>query len=238
MKFSNFRLHVFYHNAFTYIGNFLRAISCNNCKNFSRTFFAICAVIAISAFCAPNAHAYMVKYKEDFYRLFHVHYQQLPDDCMENIYWLEKAVQADFANPQYADAKITTKKEWEKYRYIYMMHLNLKLIEQHLRLGRIYDKKVAYFYDAPWKEEYLRDLEKAKSCYQAGLTYWQEAKLWAEKASTANFNFLFLTDLANWEDERERITSGQLNYEKILKRELNRLEGVISDFIAMDDKTY
>ena len=50
--------------------------------------------------------AYMVKYKEDFYRLYHIHYQQYPDDCIENIYWLEKAVQADFCNPLYAGLKI------------------------------------------------------------------------------------------------------------------------------------
>ena len=30
--------------------------------------------------------SYMVKYKEDYYKLFHVHYQQYPDDCIENIY--------------------------------------------------------------------------------------------------------------------------------------------------------
>ena len=194
--------------------------------------------IFLQIFCAQQANAYMVKYKEDFYRLYHIHYQQFPDDCIENIYWLEKAVQADFANPQYADAKITSKKEWEKYRYLYMMHLNLKLIEQHLRLGRIYDKKTAYFYDAPWKEEYLRDLEKAKSCYAAGLTYWKEAKLWAEKASTSGFNFLYITDLQNWEDERYRINEGELNYEKMLNRELNRVQEVMNTFLAMDEKTY
>ena len=180
----------------------------------------------------------MVKYKEDFYRLFHVHYQQYPDDCIENIYWLEKAVQADFANPQFADCKIETKNQWEKYRYLYMMHLNLKLIEQHLRLGRIYDKKVAYFYDAPWKDEYLRNLEKAKSCYEAGLYYWQEAKLWVEKASAHNFNFLYITDLQYMEDERERISNGSLNYDTIIRRELTRLQKVIDDLVAMDEKSY
>lgn len=207
-------------------------------KSVLKLFSTLILAFTMFVISTPNANAYMVKFKEDYYRLYHIHYQQLPDDCIENIFWLEKAVQADFANPQYADAKITSKKEWEKYRYIYMMHLNLKLIEQHLRLGRIYDKKVAYFYDAPWKEQYLRDLEKAKTCYTAGLTYWKEAKLWAEKASTAGFNFLFIKDLQNWEDERERIQTGELNYEKILNREINRVQGVIDDFLAMDDKTY
>ncbi|MCI1209230.1 MAG: hypothetical protein LKF96_07295 [Treponema sp.] len=187
---------------------------------------------------AVPASAYMVKYKEDFYRLYHVHYQQYPDDCIENIYWLEKAVRADFANPLYADAKITSEKQWEKYRYLFMMQLNLKLIEQHLRLGRTYDKQTAYFYDAPWKDEYLADLKKALSCYQAGLVYWQEAQLWAEKANADSFRFLYISDLHYWEDERERIATGDLDYGKILNREITRVQNVIAKFVAMDSKNY
>jgi len=183
-----------------------------------------------------KANAYMVKYKEDFYKLYHVHYQQYPDDCMENIYWLEKAVQADFCNPQFVDFKITNEKEWEKYRYLFQMHLNLKLIEQHLRLGRIYDKKCIYFYDAPWKDEYLRNMEKALSCYKAGLYYWQETKVWYEKADAPSFNWLFITDKQNWEDERERIKTGELNYEKMLNREIERLEKNILELNQMDKK--
>ena len=182
-----------------------------------------------------KADAYMVKYKEDWYKLFHVHYQQYPDDCMENIYWLEKAVEADFCNPLYADAKITTEKEWEKYRYLFQMHINLKLIEQHLRLGRIYDKKCIYFYDAPWKEEYLSNMEKALSCYKAGLYYWKEAKIWYEKANAPTFRFLYIEDLQFWEDEREQIFTGELNYEKIINREITRLEKNISELKAMDE---
>lgn len=154
---------------------------------------------------------------------------------MENIYWLEKAVQADFCNPLYADAKITTEKEWEKYRYLFQMHINLKLIEQHLRLGRTYDKQCIYFYDAPWKEEYLSNMEKALSCYKAGLYYWKEAKLWYEKANAPTFRFLYIQDLQYWEDERERIFTGELNYEKIINREITRLEKNISELKAMDE---
>lgn len=203
-----------------------------------RYFLAAAFLIAISVIFPQKAHPYMVKYKEDYYRLFHVHYQQYPDDVMENIYWLEKAVQADFANPLYASAKITDEKDWEKYRYLFMMHINLKLIEQLMRLGRTYDKKTANFYDAPWKDLYIENLKKAESCYQAGLYYWQEAKLWAEKANTADFNFLFLTDIQSWEDERERIGTGKLDYQKILSRELSRVQNVIKDFEAMESNEY
>lgn len=197
------------------------------------------SVLAILLFAAAEkTDAYMVKYKEDFFKLYHIHYQQQPDDCIENIYWLEKAVQADFCNPLYAYAKIETEEQWEKYRFLFQMHLNIKLIEQHLRLGRIYNKKAAYFYDAPWKDEYLRNLEKAKSCYEAGYAYWQESSLWAEKANAGKFKFLFITGLQGWEDERERIVTGTLDYQKILDRELARLNKVIADLKSMENKRY
>lgn len=202
-----------------------------------RRFFT--ALITLALFLIPQrTSAYMVKYKEDYYKLFHVHYQQYPDDVMENIYWLEQAVKADFCNPLYADVKIENETDWEKYRYLFMMHINLKLIEQHLRLGRTYDHKTANFYDAPWKDLYIENLNKALSCYNAGLYYWQEAKLWAEKANVPRFYFLTLTDIQNWEDERERIGSGKLDYEKILHREISRVKKVIADFEGMTDKTY
>ena len=198
--------------------------------------FAIILIVFIS-FTLPLS-AYVVSYKEQFYRMYHVHYQQYPDDVIENIYWLERAAAADFANPQYAMAKIKDKTDWEKYRYLFMMHINLKLIEQHLRLGRYWDKNVAYFYDAPWKEQYLRDLETAETAYKAGLHYWNEAKLWSEKARQGKFNFLYLTDIQAWEDENARIESGKLDYGKTIERELARLQKVKADFEAMDENTY
>ena len=170
-------------------------------------------ILALFNFLVPQkASAYMVKYKEDYWKLFHVHYAQYPDDVMENIYWLEQAVKADFCNPLYAPCKIDDEKDWEKYRYLFMMHINLKLIEQHMRLGRVYDKQVARFYDQPWSELYIENLKKSLSCYEAGLYYW--------------------------EDERERIGTGKLDYKKILTREITRVKKVISDFENMDKSAY
>lgn len=203
-----------------------------------KRFFKPAAQAAAIIFFILLFSSYAVTFKEQYYKLYHVHYQQYPDDVMENIYWLERAVAADFANPQFALTHINDKKDWEKYRYLFMMHVNLKLIEQHMRLGRTWDKKVAYFYDAPWKEEYLRDLETAESCYRAGLYYWTEAKIWAEKANQSKFKFLYLTGIQNWEDESYRIDRGELNYEKILNRELARLQKVKESFVAMDENTY
>ncbi|MCQ2610722.1 MAG: hypothetical protein MJ169_03150 [Treponema sp.] len=190
--------------------------------------------LILCLFTSTTTTADIVKYKEDYYELYHIHYAQDPDDCIENIYWLEQAVRADFRNPLFAKAKITTHEQYEKYRYLFMMHLNLKLIEQHLRLGRIYDKKALYFYEAPWAEAYKSNLQKTKACYEAGYYYWKEACLWAEKANIGKFKYLFITELQNWEDERERIKTGELDYKVTLDRELARVNRILDEIIAID----
>ncbi|MDR0448576.1 MAG: hypothetical protein LBH07_07895, partial [Treponema sp.] len=79
----------------------------------------------------PALDAYLIKYKEQYYKLFHVHYNQYPDDSFENIFWLERALKADFSNPLYALARIETREQYEKYCYLLMMHLNIKMVEQY-----------------------------------------------------------------------------------------------------------
>lgn len=199
---------------------------------------ALIMAFLYTAITIAPVHAYTVQFKEQFYKLYHVHYNQYPDDVMENIYWLERALEADFANPLYAMGKIATPKDWEKYRYLFMMHINLKLTEQHLRLGSKWDKQRAYFYNAPWKAQNLDSLHTAKICYNTALVYWNEAKQWAEKANIREFRFLFLTDLQAWEDEREGIANGKYNYGRTIERNLARLERVYNDFLAMDENTY
>lgn len=185
-----------------------------------------------------TAFAYPVKYKEQFYELYHVHHTRNPDDFLENIYWLERAVEADFCNPLYAFAKIENETQWQKYRAIFMAHLNLKLAEQHLRLGSQFDKQVAYFYNAPWKEQNIESLQVAESYYYAALEYWKEAKLWAEQANIPALRFVYLRDLKEWEEDIARIKSGDLNYERTIRRELKRLEKVRQEFTKMDETTY
>lgn len=187
---------------------------------------------------APNLSAYYVQYKEQYYKLYHQHYIQYPDDAMENIYWLEKAIKADFANPLYALALIENEKQWEKYRYLFMMHINLKIIEQYRLLGSKWDKKNAYFYNAPWKEQNLESIKIAETSYQAGLTYWSDAHKWAEKALETRFRFIHLERVQFWEDEAARIADGSLNYARIVGRDLDHLANVRSRFEAMDDRTY
>jgi hypothetical protein len=186
----------------------------------------------------PGLSAYPVQYKEQFFKLYHLHYIQYPDDTMENIYWLERAVRADFANPLYAMARIENETQWEKYRYLFMMHLNLKLIEQYLFLGNKWNKRNAYFYNAPWKEQNLESLETADTCFRTALYYWKDALEWGLKAQDRRFRFINLTQVQFWEDEAARLENKSLDYEKIIRRELTLLENVRSRFQDMDENTY
>ena len=197
---------------------------------------ALVGVILLSG--AAPLDAYIVRYKEQFYRLYHLHHIQYPDDTMENIYWLEKALAADFCNPLYAEALIENPVQWEKYRCLFMMHINLKLIEQYILLGNKWNKRNAYFYNAPWKEQNLDSLKTAETCYRTALYYWEGAKEWQEKAQDKRFRFINLQRVQFWEDEAERMEAGSLDYEKTLMRELALIAKVRGQFEAMNEETY
>ena len=47
---------------------------------------------------------------------------------------------------------------------------------------------------------------------------------------------MIITQKQNWKDERERIATDELNYEKMLNREIERLEKNIKQLNEMDKK--
>jgi hypothetical protein len=193
------------------------------------------AIILVLITVALPVNGYYVTYKEQYYKLFHVHYIQYPDDTMENIYWLEQTIKADFANPLYALALIENETQWEKYRYLFNMHIYIKLIEQYLFLGNKWNKRNAYFYNAPWKDQNLESLETAETCFRTALYYWNEAVAWAQKANDKRFRWINLQKVQFWEDEAFRIENGKLNYAKTIRRELDSLQKVREKFQEMEN---
>jgi hypothetical protein len=183
---------------------------------------------------AIPVNSYFVTYKEQYYRLFHVHLVQSPDDIMENIYWLERAIDAPFANPLFALALIETEIQWERYRYLFTMHLYIKMIEQYMFLGNKWNKRNAYFYNAPFRDENLASLEIAESCFRTALVFWDEAVYWATRANERRFRWVELPRVQFWVDEAFRIENGTLNYARTINRELSSLQRVRERFEAME----
>jgi len=180
-------------------------------------------------------NSYFVTYKEQYYRLFHVHLIQYPDDSMENIYWLEQAIKAPFANPLYALAQIENEIQWEKYRYLFNMHLHIKLIEQYLFLGNKWNKRSAFFYNAPFKEQNLESLDIAETSYRSALFYWDEVLLWAGKANERRFRWVDLPKVRFWQDEAIRIERGTLDYGRTIQRELDLIQRNREKFSEMEN---
>ncbi len=196
----------------------------------------IVPTLVLAVLAAVPAYGYKLIYKEQLYPLLHYQLYMYPQDWAENIQWLDLALHADFANPLYALAKIHNNREWEFYRDLFMMHLNLKMVEQYLQWGNEYDKHEAYFYNYPWKAQNLDSLNQAESLFKYALNYWTEAKKWSDKA--AAFKWMSLDQIQYWQDESARIQSGDLNYDTIIKKFLTELEQVRKTFQQMNSSTY
>jgi len=192
------------------------------------------ALLAVLA--ASPASAYKILYAEQWYKLVHRHLYEDPDSAMENIYYLERALRSDFANPLNALTPIKDQKEWERYRALFRMHVNLLLVQQTLILATNYDKQQAYFYNYPWKYANLDSLNKAETIYKTAFGYWNDAKTFAAQAD--NTPPIFFENLQYWIDEQDRITTGDLDYQKIIQKQLDRLESVRKAFQAMGPQTY
>ena len=192
-------------------------------------------LILIFASGVPAAYGYNLLYAEQFYRLFRMNFYTYPEDALENIFWLERALRADFANPLNALARIEDEEDWARYRSLFRMHVNLKLVEQYLLLASKYDKRNAYFFNEPWKETNLKSLEKARTIYSMADYYWEEALRWSAEVPSS---FTVLEDVQFWEDENHRIRTGDLDYREIIHKHLNRVDEVIRTFEEMDEDTY
>lgn len=180
--------------------------------------------------------AWRMLYAEEYYQLYHEHLHHYPDDTMEDIYYLETALKADFANPLYALTPIKDKTEWARYRALFSMHLNLKLIGCYLTLGNKYDKMAAYFFNAPWKRQNVESLDLAEKVYKAASGYWTRAKEWSARAWA--LRDIHLAAIEEWQDENFRIETGDLDYQETIDAQLTRLAGVRADFQKMDKSTY
>lgn len=204
-------------------------------KPFSRL-LRTCLLVLLAGSTALPSSAITYRFREQYWQLYHRQLYERPLDIAENIHWLEQALRADFANPLYALSRIENDRQWEKYRALFTMHLNLKLVEQYLLWGAEHMKFDAYFFNYPWRRQNLESLEKAETLFNYALVYWQEAKKYSDAAT--GFPWLYLTDVQFWEDEHFRIQTGQLDYQTIIAGHLDRLERVRGDFLAMDESTY
>lgn len=196
----------------------------------------VIAAVLLAGLCTGPALAYDIRYKEQFYRLYHRQLYEYPNDVTEGIFYLERALRADFANPLNALAVVDNEREWRRYRYLFTMHVNLRLVDLYLTLASKFDKREAYFYNAPFRQQNLESLEKAEAFYEYARTYWKEAVTWSMRLRT--LPYYDLVEIHRWEDEHYRIQNGELDYGDIIDEQLARVGRVRRAFEDMDEETY
>lgn len=209
-----------------------------------------------------EAHAfpgYKLLYKEQLYKLYQQRLYMYPENFAENILWLEEVLRADFANPLNALADIKDTRDWKWYRNVFLMHVNLLLVKQYLGFAKGYMKFHAYFYNAPFRDMTIRSMKKARRLVEYAKVYWNETLKYVENIKNMNLPFFSLQKIQHWENDFYRIVRREraygvraealeyksvhlmnktLDYGKIIERELQRIDDVMTAFQAMDENTY
>lgn len=182
-----------------------------------------------------NTH---IIYAEEWYRLYHQHLHRYPENEHQNLIYLENALLANFSNPLFALSRINTAAEWQVYRYLFKMHVNLQIIRTYMALADKYDRQHVYFYNAPWRKQNLESLNIAEQFYKRSYYFWNEALKWVDLLNDSSLKWIHLTDISYWHDELILIKEEKLNFEKILNKKIEHLNTNRQKFLNMDENTY
>ncbi len=193
-------------------------------------------LLALSTALPPAVHGSRIVFREQYYQLFRRHLYVTPARAAENIYWLEKALHSDFANPLHALARVRDEREWEWYRNLFTMHIHLLIVDQYLLWSSLFMPREALFYNAPWREQNLQSLDRAEELLRFALIHWEEAERWSQEA--ASMQFVHLERIQYWEDQHHRIRTGSLDYRRTIGRHLERVDVLRDAFLQMDPTAY
>lgn len=151
-------------------------------------------------------------YLEDFYELYGLKQYYNENSLRKNIERMKIALTCKFRHPSESLAKTDSEKEYQKYRHMMFMHINMLLLRDHLTIAGLYDKHQMKYYNLDFAKDISESIEIAEKFYRDAIPYWKEAVKHAKAASRIKIT----TDLGYMENERYRIISGDLDYDKII----------------------
>ncbi len=141
------------------------------------------------------------EYFEDYYQLYSKRFMFTEDNIRFNIHILNLALSYPFRYPTKALCLIKNKKERERYKKLLIMDVNIKLMKCYLTLGSLYDKKIIYYYNMPFKKDLKKSLNYAKYYYNLAYKYWKKVLQLVDEISKINAR----VDLDYIEDEYYQI---------------------------------
>jgi hypothetical protein len=157
-------------------------------------------------------------YLEDYYELYGMKQYYNENTLRKNIAKLKTALSCKFRHPSMALVRIETRDEYNKYRNLMFMHINLLIMRSYLKIGARYDKRRIYFFNLDFAKDIRESLQIAEKMYKQAIPYWEKAKKYARTAS----NFKITTDLSFMETERYSIIHNELDYGKIINKYIKK----------------
>jgi len=164
------------------------------------------------------------EYLEDYFQLYSERLYYGEDEIKLNIYFLERGLNSPFRNPSKALCLLDNPLKKKKYEILLKMHLNLKIMQNYLLLGRLYDKRIIYYFNMPFKEDLKKSLNIAKFYYNKAKEYWEKVLIYANSAGKINE-----TIPIDWLENELYLISNRdkevdWDYDYTFKLHLNKLE--------------
>ncbi len=158
-------------------------------------------------------------YLEDYYELYCMKQYYNENSLRKNIERLKTALKCKFRHPSQALVKMESNAEYNKYRNLLFMHLNMLIMRNYMRVASKYDKQKIYFYNIDFANEIKDSLDIAENLYKEAIPYWEKAKEYAEKASS----YKLTTDLGYIESERYSIVKNELDFGRIIDKYIEKI---------------
>jgi hypothetical protein len=151
-------------------------------------------------------------YLEDYYLLYGMKQYYDENSLRANIGRMEAALGSKFRHPSEALVKVQTEEEYNKYKELMYMHINMLIMRDIMKIAVRYDKQKIYFYNLDFAQTISESLDEADKIYEQALPYWDEAKRRAQNAT----RFKITTEMSFIESERFSIVKGETDFRKII----------------------
>lgn len=174
-----------------------------------------------------------VYYAEDYFELYARRSSYGEEEINLNIVFMQGALKSPYRPAYRSLVPIHTEREHEKYRYLLKMHMNVRILQDYLTLGRLYDMQKLYFYHEESKEDLIKSLKRAEYYYLVAQDYWTDVKKFAVDAYVMKD---IRIPLENLEDEMRFIVQRDVDwqYDRILAIHLAKVRANLEKLGAMD----
>ncbi len=177
----------------------------------------------------------MPRHLEDFYELYGLPHGYQVQNLKENIYLLNQGLARKFRHPSKSLCKIKTQEEFHKYRLLMFMQIHYLIMRSFMRIGSLYDKRLLYQHDLDFADDLELSFQIAKSYYKQAFVFEKQSRIYARQAN----QYRFILDLPSIESRLFEMKTGKLNFNRIIRRHISKLEkkqAIIEKFLAKEGR--